>query len=84
MKSTEVLDSRALVKLRLGDLDGAIADYKAALSLQSVNASSRYGLGLAQLRKGLVADGDANLQAALGMRAGVADEFKRMGLAREP
>jgi len=84
MKSTEVLDSRALVKLRLGDLDGAISDYKAALSLQSVNASSRYGLGLAQLRKGLVADGDANLQAALGMRAGVADEFKRMGLAREP
>jgi tetratricopeptide (TPR) repeat protein len=83
-RSSQMLDSRGLVKLRLGDLDGAIADYKASLALQPKSAYSLYGLGIAKIRVGSTADGEANLQAAVALRPTIADEFKKMGITKDP
>jgi tetratricopeptide (TPR) repeat protein len=83
-RSSQMLDSRGLVKLRLGDLDGSIADYKASLELQPKGAYSLYGLGVAMLRKGQATEGDASIQAALAVRPSIDDEFKKIGITREP
>ena len=83
-KSSDVLDSRGLVKLRLGDLDGAIADYGAAIALQPKSAFSLYGLGLAQARKGMAAEADASMKAAAEIHSTIADDYKKIGLGRDP
>ncbi|HEX7758531.1 MAG TPA: tetratricopeptide repeat protein, partial [Caulobacteraceae bacterium] len=74
------LDSRGLVRLRLGDLDRSIADYDAALALRPTNGWSLYGRGLARQRKGLKAEGDADIAAALALNPALADEARRAGL----
>lgn len=51
------LDSRGLVKLRLGDAVKAIADYDAALAREPKLAWSLYGGGLARLRTGDAVEG---------------------------
>jgi tetratricopeptide (TPR) repeat protein/predicted aspartyl protease len=80
-RNSAVLDSRALVHLRRGDLDAAIADYKAALKLQPKQAGSLYGLGIAQLRKGLRTEAERDMQAALELSSNADESFKRVGLA---
>ncbi len=75
-----VLDSRGLVYLLRGDLDHAIADYKEAIALQPKSPWSLYGLGIAESKQGL-AGSDQHLQAAVGLRAGIAADFKALGLA---
>lgn len=76
-----VLDSRGLVRLRLADLDGAIADYSASLRSTKQNPWSLYGRGVARLRKGLAAQGDADIAAAASAEPGVAERFRKLGLA---
>jgi tetratricopeptide (TPR) repeat protein len=56
-------DSRALVHLRMGSLDAAIADYDVALSAAPY-ATGLYGRGIAKLQKGLTKAGKADLKAA--------------------
>ncbi len=58
------LDSRGYVYLRLADYDKAIADY-ASLASTPKNAWSRYGPGLARLRKGQTAERQADIAAAV-------------------
>lgn len=77
----EYLDSRGLVRLRLGQLDAAIADYDDALRSSPQAAWTRYARGLARRRKGLVAEGDADMAAALKLAPDVAAFAKRYGLA---
>ena len=48
----DVLDSRALVYLRLGKLEDAIHDYDSALHTDPGMPTSLYGRGLAKLRPG--------------------------------
>ena len=74
------LDSRGLVRLRLGQFDGAITDYDEALKLQPKLAWSLYGRGLAELKKGLKAQGDADVQAATALAPRLPEEAKRHGL----
>lgn len=80
-RSSQVLDSRGVVWLRLGEFDKAIADYKASLSLQSKNAWSLYGVGVAELRKGLREQADKDMQAATALTPSIAEQFKKVGLA---
>ena len=75
------LDSRGLVRLRLGQFDGAITDYDEALKLQPKLAWSLYGRGLAELKKGLKAQGDADIQAATALAPRLPEEAKRHGIA---
>jgi tetratricopeptide (TPR) repeat protein/predicted aspartyl protease len=79
-KSAVALDSRGLVRLRMGDYDKAIADYDAALALRPKAAWSLYGRGLAKLRKGLAAQGAADIAAATALQPLVPAQAKARGL----
>jgi tetratricopeptide (TPR) repeat protein len=76
------LDSRGLVRLRMGDLDKSIADYDASLKLQPRNAWSLYGRGLARVRKGLTTAGEADIAAAMSIQPRIEDETRKHGITR--
>lgn len=63
--TARILDSRALVRLRLGDYPGAIADYDAALAINPKLAWSFYGRGIAKQRLGRIDEGKTDLDAAV-------------------
>jgi predicted aspartyl protease/tetratricopeptide (TPR) repeat protein len=75
------LDSRALVRLRLGQLDEAIADYDEALKTQPNIAWALYGRGVAKMRKGMKAEGEADIKAATAIAPRLPDQAKRYGVA---
>lgn len=74
------LDSRGLVRLRLRNYAGAIADYDAALARRPTQSTSLYGRGLAKRAQCDTVGGDADLAAALKADPRVADQFADMGL----
>lgn len=76
-----VLDSRGLVYLRLGNFEAAIHDYDDALHADPSMPTSLYGRGLAKLRSGETAQGQADLAAAKKLDSGIAKLFADMGLA---
>ncbi len=81
-----LLRNRSLVYLRLGDLDRAIADDDAALTQIKTQASPErayplYLRGLAELRKGLKPQGQADLAAARKLRADIDRHYGSMGLS---
>ena len=75
------LDSRALVKLRLGDLAGARADYDAAVQIQPHNAWSLFMRGVAKRRAGDAAGGEADRRAALAIAPDVARRAAKIGIS---
>ena len=79
-----ILDSRALVKLRLGDLDGAIADASAALEQSPTMAPALYVRGVARLRRGEREAGQQDLAAARRLRFDIEAEYREYGVAPEP
>jgi tetratricopeptide (TPR) repeat protein len=76
-----VLDSRALVYLRLGKPEDAVHDYASALHIDPKMPTSLYGRGLAELRLGEKTQGQADLAAAAKLDKNVAQRFAKMGLA---
>jgi len=79
--NSETLNSRGVLRLRLGQLDAAIADFDASLRLQPNLAWSLYGRGLAKTRKGPAGSGDADLKAAVALDPDLTEEAARYGLA---
>lgn len=77
----EALDSRGLVKLRLGDLSGAIADYDAALKQDPEVATSLFGRGVAKHWSGDKVGGDADLVSARALDPGIDKRFADFGVA---
>ena len=75
-----VLQSRGLVKLRLGRLDQAISDYDDALRLRPDTAWAIYGRALAELGKGMKAEGDSDVASAVRLDPNVAAEFAAFGV----
>ena len=75
-----ILDSRGLVKLRQGNLAGAIADYDAALILRPDQAGSLFGRGMAKRREGARAAGDLDLVAARKIQPSIDKDFAGYGL----
>lgn len=73
------LDSRAMVRYRLGDYDAAIADLDAALALAPGLAPSRYLRGIVRLRNGDPA-GREDVETALRMAPELADVYGRHGV----
>lgn len=73
------LDSRASVKLQMGDFAGAFADYDAAFTREPGFYGSQYGRGLARIRLGQVEAGRRDIAAALAARADADADFKKMG-----
>lgn len=78
--NTSILDSKAMVELRLGDLDKAIRDYDAVLAKTPKSAWSLYGRGVAKQRKGDTAGGKADLAAALTLAPRLGERAKRFGI----
>jgi len=75
-----VLNSRGLVRMRLGDYDKSIADYDASLKISAADPGSYYGRGIAKIRKKKSAEGEADIAAALKLKPTIGDEFARYGL----
>jgi tetratricopeptide (TPR) repeat protein len=78
--SAAILDSRALVELRLGRLDDAIADYDAALRLSPNEAASLYGRGVVEARKGEAAQSAEDIAKAKSLSPSIEAFFKPMGV----
>jgi tetratricopeptide (TPR) repeat protein/predicted aspartyl protease len=79
--NSEMFDSRALVRLRLGDFDKAIDDFDAALKANSQNAAALYGRGIAELKKNKTAEGEADMAHAQKMAPQIAERYKAFGIA---
>ena len=79
-KHPAFLDSRGLVYLRLGNYDKAIADYDAALAMQPKIAWSHYGRGIARTRKGLTAEGKADIAEASTLSPKIAEIASSHGI----
>ncbi len=75
-----ILDSRGLVRLRLGDYDKAIEDYGDSLKFAPRGAWSLYGRGVARIRKHQAAQGEADIAQATSLWPEVADEFTKRGI----
>ena len=73
-------DSRGLTYLKLGQLNEALADYNSALKLEPRLASSLYGRGVVNLRRGNTADGNADVAAATAIDASIQSDFARYGV----
>jgi tetratricopeptide (TPR) repeat protein len=76
-----ILDSRGLVRLRLGDYGKAIADYDASLKLKPKNAWSLYGRGIAKIRSHHATEGEGDIAEAVVIAPGIAERFKARGIA---
>lgn len=79
-KSAAFLDSRGLVRIRLGDLRGALKDYDTALAVQPRNAWTLYMRGLVKLRTGDAAGADADRKAAIAISPSVRERAAKLGL----
>lgn len=77
-----ILRSRSLVYLRMGDFDKAIADDNAALAQihSDESADPLYLRALAELRKGLKSQGQADLAAARKLQPDIDKDYAGMGL----
>jgi tetratricopeptide (TPR) repeat protein/predicted aspartyl protease len=80
-KTSDVMANRGLVLFRMGRLDEAIVQYSAAIKAQPRAAPALYGRGLAELKKGQKTEGDADIAAAEAIAPGLAQQYRRYGLA---
>lgn len=74
------LDSRALVRLRQGDIAAALADYDSALRLQPNNAWTLYMRGIAKRRAGDTNGAEADRRAALAIAPRIGERAAKLGL----
>jgi tetratricopeptide (TPR) repeat protein len=77
----EVLNSRGLVRMRLGDYEKSIADYDASLKVSPNEASSFYGRGIDKLREKKTVEGQADIAAAVKLKPAIADDYARHGIS---
>jgi tetratricopeptide (TPR) repeat protein len=73
-------DSRALVRLRQGNLAGALADYDSALRLQPNNAWTLYMRGVVKRRAGDANGAEADRKAALAIAPHIGERAAKLGL----
>jgi len=74
------LDSRGLVGIKQGLFDKAWSDYDAAHRAKPDNAGFLYGRGIAALRLGRKAEGNADLAAALKLDGKIAKTYAGYGV----
>ena len=71
------LNVRGIVYLKMNQFESAIADFDEALTRAPNNPSSLYGRGLAKIKKGDEAGGNADIKAARAIKADIADQLAR-------
>jgi tetratricopeptide (TPR) repeat protein len=77
------MGNRGFVYFRLNRLDDAIANYDASLKINSGNAYSLYGRGIAKLLKGDTAAGNGDITTAKAAQANIAEDFAKYGIKPE-
>jgi tetratricopeptide (TPR) repeat protein len=77
--SAAYLDSRGLVYLRKGDFKSSIADYDSVLRKQQI-PWSLYGRGIARLRTGDTARGNADIAAATALDKNIGAKAAKEGI----
>jgi tetratricopeptide (TPR) repeat protein/predicted aspartyl protease len=80
-RNSQTMSYRGLVLFRMGRLDEAIGQYGQALKAQPRLAPALYGRGLAELKKGATAQGQADIAAATAIAPGLPQDYRRYGLA---
>ncbi|HEY2356944.1 MAG TPA: aspartyl protease family protein [Phenylobacterium sp.] len=81
--NSQIMTYRGLVLYRMGRTDEAVLQYGAAIRAQPLAAQALYLRGLAELKKGDKAAGDADLAAAKAIDPNLTQEFRRFGLTPE-
>jgi tetratricopeptide (TPR) repeat protein/predicted aspartyl protease len=76
----KILDSRALVLLRMGNFDKSIADYSASLKINPKSPWGWYGRGIDELRDNKASEGQSDIARAKALWPQVADAFNRRGI----
>jgi tetratricopeptide (TPR) repeat protein len=74
------MDSRALVNLKLGELDKALEDYDAALKLDANLAGSLYGRGVIHQKKGNAVGAETDMTAAKAPSSDAAEPWAKFGV----
>lgn len=74
------LDSRGLVRVRVGDYAKAISDYNEALAANDKMAWSYYGRGIAKLKLGQKEGGEADIKKAKDLESDLPDKARRLGI----
>jgi tetratricopeptide (TPR) repeat protein len=77
---TPALDSRAFLRLRQGRYKDAITDYDAVIKDVPKDPYSLFGRGVAKLKSGDRAGGDADIAAAVALQKGMREEFAAYGV----
>ncbi len=77
------LEQRGLIYLRLGRYREAIADYTGALKSYDGRVESLYGRGIAKLRTGDTAGGQADIAQATSIKADISKTFAAWGVTPE-
>ena len=72
LRTSDVMENRGLLLLRLGRAEAAISQYDDAIRMQPKYAWSLYGRGLAKLKTGKTADGRADIAAAEALQPNIA------------
>jgi tetratricopeptide (TPR) repeat protein len=78
--NANILNGRALVRLRRGEYDKAIADYDASLTMSPKSASSLYGRGVTKIRSMKTAEGEADIAAAVKIAPNIEEQFAKRGI----
>jgi tetratricopeptide (TPR) repeat protein len=76
----QILDSRALVLLRMNDNDKSLADYDLSLKMDPSSAWGWYGRGVVELRLNKSAAGQSDMEHAKTLWPKVADAFTHYGI----
>ena len=76
----DVRDTRGFVYLKTGKPELAVAEYDAALKIDPKRALALYGRGLARIRSGDIAAGNADRAAAAALMPDVGSQFSTYGL----
>lgn len=79
--AANTLDSRALVGLKQERFQDAWNDYDAAVRAMPTSAHYRFGRGVAALRLGRAAEGQADIAAALALDANIAQTYASYGVS---
>ena len=77
-----VLDSRGFVYLKMKYVNRSVADYRAALAIDSTQPTSLYGLGLAEQLRGDQAAAE-HLSAAKKIQPNIAEQFVKWGMPKK-
>ena len=73
------LANRALIRLRLGQLDAALTDYDAAITADDRRADAFFGRGLVRWRLGNKVSADADRIEAMARDPDVLERFRELG-----